>query len=62
MSRHQIKQEEECGLMTVIDFDLANTDRPIGITTRKDWHPSTTQKLFLAIVRNLSSALTDSES
>ncbi|WP_287421271.1 LysR family transcriptional regulator [Reinekea sp.] len=62
ISRHQIKQEEELGLMTVIDFDLANTDRPIGITTRKDWHPSTTQKLFLAIVRNLSSALTDSES
>jgi len=58
ISRHQIEQEEELGLMTVIDFDLANTDRPIGITTRKDWHPTTTQNLFLAIVRNLSKALT----
>jgi hypothetical protein len=38
-------------------MDMPPVDRPIGITTRKDWQPTTTQRLFITIVRSLAEAL-----
>ncbi len=57
ISSHQIQHEQEEGILTVLDTDLPVTERPIGLTTRKDWQPTTTQRLFLSIVRDLSKPL-----
>ena len=54
ISSHQIQHEQREGILTVLDTDLPPTERPIGLTTRKDWQPTTTQRLFLSIVRSLS--------
>jgi len=59
ISSHQIQHEQQEGILTVLDTDLPPTERPIGLTTRKDWQPTTTQRLFLSIVRSLSQAMVE---
>ncbi|EAR08615.1 LysR family transcriptional regulator [Reinekea blandensis] len=58
LSSHQLEQEIQEGRMKALDFSLPGATRPIGITTRKDWHPTTTQQLFISIIRNLSNEMT----
>jgi len=51
LSRHQIKYEEEAGLLSVLPIDLPDTERPIGIATRTGWKPTALQAEFIAALR-----------
>lgn len=57
ISSHQIEHEQQEGILTVLNLEMPPVDRPIGITTRKDWQPTTTQGLFISIVRSLAQSL-----
>ncbi len=54
ISRHQIRHEEDVGLLTHLDVDLGPTERPIGLTFRRDWRPTATQEMFIDCVRRAS--------
>jgi len=47
LSAHQMHHEEAQGLFQRLDFALPDTTRKIGITYRRNWHPTKTQSLFL---------------
>jgi DNA-binding transcriptional LysR family regulator len=51
VSGGQARAEISRGLVRAIDYDLSETRRPIGLTTRKDWLPTHAQSRFLDIVR-----------
>ncbi len=51
ISAHQILPEREMGLLVPLDFDMRGTDRPIGLTQRRDWRPTATQRRFLECLR-----------
>jgi DNA-binding transcriptional LysR family regulator len=51
MSAHQMSHEEKQGLLQRLKIDMSATSRNIGITLRKDWQPTTTQSLFLDLLR-----------
>ncbi len=47
LSRHQIRFEEQAGMLAALSFDLIGTDRPIGITCRKNSSLSPAAALFI---------------
>ena len=47
ISAHQIRDEQRAGQMVRLNIDTAATTRPIGITQRRDWQPTATQRKFL---------------
>ena len=47
ISAHQIRHEQQSGLMVPIDVDTSGTARPIGLTLRRDWQPTASQRHFL---------------
>lgn len=47
ISKYQIAPEIELGLLKVLDINIEDTYREIGVTTRRDWLPTPTQKAFL---------------
>lgn len=51
ISAHQIRHEERAGVLAPLPFDMSATSRPIGITHRRDWRPTATQRDFLDCVR-----------
>lgn len=51
MSAHQMSHEEKYGLLQRLSFDMRETSREIGITLRKNWHPTATQSRFLDLLR-----------
>lgn len=51
ISSHQIQQEICEGVLQPVNFRLGLISRPIGITTRKDWHSTATHNLFLDLLR-----------
>lgn len=51
MSAHQMRHEEEDGLLCRLNFNMDITSREIGITMRQDWRPTSTQTLFLKLLR-----------
>ncbi|NYZ17470.1 LysR family transcriptional regulator [Azospirillum sp. RWY-5-1] len=51
ISAHQIRHEHELGLLVILPVDLGGTERPIGLTVRRGWHPTATQERFLALLR-----------
>jgi LysR family transcriptional regulator of gallate degradation len=51
MSAHQMRHEEDQGVLQRLDFAMRATSRNIGITVRKDWRPTATQSLFLDLLR-----------
>ncbi|CAG9001333.1 MAG: hypothetical protein CENE_03351 [Candidatus Celerinatantimonas neptuna] len=51
ISKHQVQQEIDSGCLSVIPFSLNHACRAIGITTRKNWKPTASQKLFLDILK-----------
>ncbi|MBD3641902.1 MAG: LysR family transcriptional regulator [Marinobacter sp.] len=51
ISTHQVDQELRQNILSVIPYDLSHTRRPIGITVRRDWHPTPTQKHFLDLLK-----------
>lgn len=52
ISSHQIEHERALGLLRVIPFELSQTRRPIGITMRRNWQATPTQKAFLDMLRD----------
>lgn len=50
MSVQQLKHEIEQGVVEVLKFDLPGTDRPIGITCRRNWQPTATQQMFMDLL------------
>lgn len=51
LSRRQIAQEEEAGLLGIVPVDLPDTERPIGVTTRGGWQPTRLQAGFMDVLR-----------
>ena len=51
ISEHQVKQELEAGLLAIIPFKVEHAYRPIGITVRRGWKPTFTQKIFLDMIK-----------
>ncbi|PSW22223.1 LysR family transcriptional regulator [Photobacterium sanctipauli] len=51
LSKHQAYREIEENTLTVIPFPLANKERPIGITLRKNWQATTPQEHFIHLLR-----------
>ncbi|KKX33121.1 LysR family transcriptional regulator [Rhizobium sp. LC145] len=49
----QAKAEIARGLMTALDIDLSHTSRPIGLTFRHGWMPTTAQQQFLDLLRDV---------
>lgn len=47
ISPRQVVYELQQGLLTVLDFPLPETDRPIGITTLADWQPTALMAAFV---------------
>lgn len=58
LSAHQTRHEQEQGLLVQLPFELGDTRRPIGLTTRKDWHPTTTQAKLVDALRLAGRELT----
>lgn len=59
ISRHQIAKELEDGILAELDFPLVGSEREIGITTRTGWLPTSTQSLFVRMLREVCASLTD---
>ena len=51
ISGHQVHNEIELKLLTVLPVNTKDTDRLIGLTLRKDWRPTTSQRVFLDVLR-----------
>lgn len=51
LSLHQGALERELGLIVPLDIGLTESARPIGLTTRRDWSPTSTQARFLDHLR-----------
>lgn len=56
ISPHQASYEIEHGLFVPLPIALPNSHRPIGLTFRKDWHPTPTQRTFVELVRKAARA------
>jgi DNA-binding transcriptional LysR family regulator len=57
LSRHQIRYEEQNGILFTLPIELPDTRRPIGITTRADWHPTAVQAAFLVGLRKSAATI-----
>lgn len=57
ISRHQVAQELEDGSLAELDFPLVGSEREIGITTRSGWSPTSTQSLFVRMLRDVCAHL-----
>lgn len=53
----QVEMEVASGLLAVCPMSLEGTAREIGITLRKDWHPTVVQEAFLQTLRLIASEL-----
>lgn len=54
ISRHQISTELADGHMACLDIALQGNRRPIGLTYRRNWRPTTTQRRFLDHLRGFA--------
>jgi DNA-binding transcriptional LysR family regulator len=62
ISLHQMRYEYEQGAVVPLPIDLPVSNRPIGLTVRKDWRPTQTQQQFIASLRQASHTARISES
>ena len=51
MSRRQYAVEESLGLLAALPITLEHSDRPIGLTFRRDWVATPSQARLLALIR-----------
>ena len=56
LSAHQIHYEMQAGLLVALPHPAGNVVRPIGLTLRRDWHPTSTQRRLLEILRRSARA------
>jgi len=57
VSALQAKAEIEAGRIARIDFELSDTARQIGTTTRRGWKPTSSQAKFIELMTKHSSSL-----
>ena len=51
LSRHQVRFEEESGILATLPFPLPGTDRPFGLTSRRNAALSPAAELFVSELR-----------
>ncbi|USG62234.1 LysR family transcriptional regulator [Sneathiella marina] len=51
LSAHQVRHEKEWGLLSLLSFKLKEAQRPIGLTMRREWHPTASQADFVEALR-----------
>ncbi len=51
LSAHQIHYEMLAGLLVALPHPSGNVVRPIGLTLRRNWQPTPTQRTLLEILR-----------
>jgi len=56
LSAHQIHYEMLAGLLVALPHPAGNVVRPIGLTLRRNWHPTDTQQALLEILRRSARA------
>jgi DNA-binding transcriptional LysR family regulator len=56
LSAHQIHYEMQAGLLVALPHPAGNVVRPIGLTLRRNWHPTSTQQRLLEILRRSARA------
>jgi LysR family transcriptional regulator of gallate degradation len=56
LSAHQIHYEMQAGLLVALPHPAGNVVRPIGLTLRRNWHPTNTQQRLLEILRKSARA------
>lgn len=54
---HQVRREVEIGVLTLLDAALPPMSQPVGITTRREWHPTSSHQLLTSILRQLAKSL-----
>lgn len=59
MSPHQFRLEEECGVLTRLDLKVPGSTRPIGLTLRKQWRPTSIQQRFLVMAEDMARPLSN---
>ncbi|AXS38882.1 LysR family transcriptional regulator [Breoghania sp. L-A4] len=52
LSRRQVTYEERTGLLTALPVALNDPPRPIGLTLRRNWHPTRLQSAFIAALED----------
>lgn len=61
ISSHQVRLEQELGLLSILPYDLPDTSRAIGITTRRDWRPTPSQGRLLELLRGAANHYSEIE-
>ncbi|MEY3037562.1 MAG: hypothetical protein RL143_129 [Pseudomonadota bacterium] len=61
ISRHQVEYELMSGALEVIPFELSHTRRPIGITHRTNWQPTSAQQKIIDMFRYAASLYSEDE-
>lgn len=56
LSANQIVHEIEAGQLVALPHPLGRITRPIGLTTRRDWHPTAQQRALLGALRDVAAA------
>ena len=51
LSKRQVHPDVQVGYLTVLQLNLKNSSRPIGLTFRNEWRPTAAQQHFLDILR-----------
>lgn len=59
LSRQQVLTELQQGQLCCLPVRLSRTERAIGLTTRRNWHPTDTQKRLLDLIREVSARPVD---
>lgn len=54
ISKRQVEYELRTGMLAEIPFRLGQTDRVIGVTSRREWLPTRLQREFLETLKNLA--------
>lgn len=57
MSPYQFELEKEYGILTGLDLKLPNSVRPIGVTLRKNWRPTSIHETFLSMAEEMAQIL-----
>jgi len=57
ISTQQVREEERLGLIKRLSFQLSDTERPIGMTTRRDWQPTRAQAELMESLRAIGSGI-----
>jgi LysR family transcriptional regulator of gallate degradation len=61
LKQEEIQLHEQLGLLVPLPYDVPLPDKPYGITTRANWHPTPVQQRLLEIIRERAQMHTDTK-